>query len=256
VRPFGVVREQLEAMLEGAGVHVEDAPLVHDSLLIQPGVSLTELGAFRQGLFFVQDPAATLVTKYAGDPPGATWATCAPPRREDGGARARRGGGGEHGPLARPPAARCSPTLQRLEVRNVFPARERRARAGAPPARRGARGRALHRDGHLPPAPRRALAPAHQRHRRDGGAPARDPARRRRRWCARAGCSCYSTCSLEPEENDAQIESFLAEHPEWRLEPPPEGSVPAHVLDAGRLRVLPQRHGADGSFAARLRRTA
>jgi hypothetical protein len=28
------------------------------------------------------------------------------------------------------------------------------------------------------------------------------------------------------------------------------------VLDAGRLRVLPQRHGADGSFAARLRRGA
>jgi 16S rRNA C967 or C1407 C5-methylase (RsmB/RsmF family) len=26
------------------------------------------------------------------------------------------------------------------------------------------------------------------------------------------------------------------------------------VLDAGRLRVLPQRHGTDGAFAARLRR--
>ena len=30
--------------------------------------------------------------------------------------------------------------------------------------------------------------------------------------------------------------------------------VPETVLDAGRLRVLPHRHGADGSFAARLRR--
>jgi len=39
-----------------------------------------------------------------------------------------------------------------------------------------------------------------------------------------------------------------------RLEPPPEGTVPAAVLDAGRLRVLPQRHGTDGAFAARLRR--
>ena len=64
----------------------------------------------------------------------------------------------------------------------------------------------------------------------------------------------YATCSLEPEENDAQVESFLAEHPGWALEPPSEGTVPASVVDAGRLRTLPQRHGVDGAFAARLRR--
>jgi 16S rRNA (cytosine967-C5)-methyltransferase len=70
------------------------------------------------------------------------------------------------------------------------------------------------------------------------------------------GLLVYSTCSLEVEENDAQVERFLANNPGWQLEPPPEGAVPPTVLDAGRLRVLPQRHGADGSFAARLRRLA
>ena len=68
------------------------------------------------------------------------------------------------------------------------------------------------------------------------------------------GLLVYSTCSLETEENDAQVEQFLREHQDFVLEPPPSGTVPPAVLDAGRLRVLPQRHAVDGAFAARLRR--
>jgi 16S rRNA (cytosine967-C5)-methyltransferase len=68
------------------------------------------------------------------------------------------------------------------------------------------------------------------------------------------GLLVYSTCSLELEENDEQVSTFLAEHPDWRLEAPPTGVVPDTVLDDGRLRVLPQRHGTDGAFAARFRR--
>jgi 16S rRNA (cytosine967-C5)-methyltransferase len=70
------------------------------------------------------------------------------------------------------------------------------------------------------------------------------------------GLLVYSTCSLELEENDEQVTHFLAEHPGWTIEPPPEGVVPASALDGGLLRVLPQRHGTDGAFAARLRRPA
>ena len=80
-RPYHVVREQLEAMLESAGVTVGDAPLVPDSLVLTGGVgAMTELGAFKQGLFHLQDPASTLVTRYAAIPAGARVADlCAAP---------------------------------------------------------------------------------------------------------------------------------------------------------------------------------
>ncbi len=70
LRPYGIVREQLEAMLEAAGVQHEEAPFVRDSIQLRVTPALTELGAYRQGLFFVQDPAATLVTQYACVAPG------------------------------------------------------------------------------------------------------------------------------------------------------------------------------------------
>jgi 16S rRNA (cytosine967-C5)-methyltransferase len=68
------------------------------------------------------------------------------------------------------------------------------------------------------------------------------------------GLLVYSTCSLEPEENDQPVDQFLESHPEFTLEAPPVGTVPAEVIDNGRLRVLPQLHGTDGAFAARLRK--
>jgi 16S rRNA (cytosine967-C5)-methyltransferase len=69
------------------------------------------------------------------------------------------------------------------------------------------------------------------------------------------GLLVYSTCSLEREENELRVEQFLAARSGWALEA--TNAVDASVLDAsGRLCVLPERHGVDGAFAARLRRPA
>ena len=71
----------------------------------------------------------------------------------------------------------------------------------------------------------------------------------------------YSTCSLEPEENEGIVKQFLDETEigrEYALEPVTAGSntsVPAECLNKeGMLQMLPQVHGTDGAFAARLRR--
>jgi 16S rRNA (cytosine967-C5)-methyltransferase len=72
---------------------------------------------------------------------------------------------------------------------------------------------------------------------------------------APGGLLVYSTCSLEPEENEAQVESLLERNAEFELET--TENVARELTDAaGHLRVLPQALGVDGAFAARLRRRA
>ena len=61
----------------------------------------------------------------------------------------------------------------------------------------------------------------------------------------------YSTCSIEPEENDERVAVFLNRHPSFSAEPV-EG-LPDGFADGGVYRSLPHRHGLDGAFAAVLR---
>ncbi|MCQ8240201.1 RsmB/NOP family class I SAM-dependent RNA methyltransferase [Rhizosaccharibacter radicis] len=63
----------------------------------------------------------------------------------------------------------------------------------------------------------------------------------------------YATCSVLREENEAQLEGFLAETPGFERRPMPLSgfSQPPEVL-----RLSPRSHGTDGFFAALLERTA
>src|SRR5688572_10489204 len=255
-RPIHAVREQVEASLEAAGITVADAPLVPDSIVLASPVSaLTELGAFRQGLFHLQDPASTLVTKYADIPEGALVADlCAAP----GGksielTRRARGVMASDQSFAR--LRRVVENAHRMELPSIVPyvadARRPAIRRAdvvlidAPCSGPGTFKRHPDARWRLKPSDLAVMS-----------ALQRDILRAASAIVSPGGLLIYSTCSLETEENDTQVERFLEEHREWRLEPPSDGAVPSAVLDAGRLRVLPQRHGTDGAFAARIRRVA
>jgi 16S rRNA (cytosine967-C5)-methyltransferase len=255
LRPYGIVREQLEAMLEEAGVHVGDAPYVSDSIAISGGITLTELGAFKKGLFFVQDPAATLVTQYASIPTGATVVDlCAAP----GGKSlelSRNAGTVVAGDKSIGRLQRLLANERRLETTNIYnfvgDARHPAVRpvdavlidvpcTGTGTFRRhpDARWRLKISDLAVMASLQKSILRAASNAVKPGG------------------LLIYSTCSLEPEENDEQVDAFLSENLNWIPEPPPEGCVSPDLLDGARLRVLPQRHGTDGAFAARLRRVS
>ena len=69
------------------------------------------------------------------------------------------------------------------------------------------------------------------------------------------GVLAYSTCSLEREENEQQVDAFLERHPGFRVQA--TEAVPSRYRDGlGRLVVMPQSGGFDGAFAARLRRVS
>lgn len=70
----------------------------------------------------------------------------------------------------------------------------------------------------------------------------------------------YATCSLLREENEAIVEAFLAENPDFRVVPLAEAWAAALEApcptDGPYLRLSPARNGTDGFFAAVLERTA
>ncbi|MFX3633328.1 MAG: 16S rRNA (cytosine(967)-C(5))-methyltransferase RsmB [Candidatus Pristimantibacillus sp.] len=76
------------------------------------------------------------------------------------------------------------------------------------------------------------------------------------------GVLVYSTCTMEPTENEGQVAEFLENHPEFQLDSDwPESVIQslkeAGVVDGsfvGQAQLLPQHFDSDGFFIARMRK--
>lgn len=69
------------------------------------------------------------------------------------------------------------------------------------------------------------------------------------------GILVYSTCTTEPEENIGLVREFLSKHPEFTVEPAQQFVKAELVHPDGYVETFPHKHGMDGSFAIRLKKS-
>ncbi len=248
LHPLGVT---LDRALDALGPGAAEAGRGSGCIRLATGASPAEALDMVRGV--IQDPAAALVTHYADVAPGSTVADlCAAP---GGKAFALAESAGYVVAADRSPArlARVQDALERLggPVGLVVADAERPpltvARAvliDVPCSGTGTLRRRPDLKWRLRPGDIESLVQLQGRI-LEGAADVVSP----------GGLLVYSTCTLEPEENENQVAAFLERHDDFFIEP--TAAVDTDLLGpSGGLVVLPHRTGFDGAYAARLRRAA
>ena len=250
-------RDALLKRLEEEGVQARPHGWMENCLVLSGTGSLEQLPSFREGLYYVQDPASKLSVLCAGLEPGmAVLDCCAAPGGKSFAAAIAMAGQGSilscdvHAhkiPLIESGAARLgiSNLKAKLQDASAFvPAWEGRFDAvivDAPCSGLGIirkkpdiRYRDLKETEALPELQRKILW-------------------NQAKYVKKDGILMYSTCTLLPRENEDVVHAFLEAHPDFSLEKLP---LPAEFPEneTGCLTLLPGQHDTDGFFISRMRR--
>ena len=260
VNPLRIPTEALKERLEGEGVSASFHEWMPDCLILSGTGDLERLPSFREGLFYVQDPAAKLSVLCAQLPKeGARILDCcAAPGGKSFAAAIAMGGQGEitscdvhphKTELIARGAARLglNHITSKLQDASVFvPEWESTMDAviadvpcsglGIIRKKPDIRYKNLEETEDLP-ALQLAILENQSRYVRPGG------------------LLLYSTCTVLRRENEQVVEAFLKNHEDFTREPLPlPGIFPKN--ETGMLTLIPGQYDTDGFFICRLRRKA
>ena len=257
VNTLKTTAEKLTELLEAAGVAVKPHSWMPDALELSGTGSIENLDAFRDGLFYVQDPASKLSVLCAQLPKEEIRVLdcCAAPGGKSFAAAIATGGKAQitscdvhahKAELIAKGAQRLGLgiTAMQQDATQFRPEWEESFDAvivDAPCSGYGIirkkpdiRYKDLTQMKELP-ALQRAILEVQARYVKPGG------------------LLMYSTCTLVHAENEGMVASFLNDHPEFHLEPLPL-PAPFPKNESGMQALIPGEYDTDGFFISRLRR--
>lgn len=256
VNTLKTTAEDLAAELTAAGVTAAPHPWVPDCLELSGSGDLTALEAFQTGKFFVQDPAAKLVSLISAPKKGQRVIdVCAAPGGKSFGAAIAMEDRGEvlACDLHENKLSRIEAGAARLGLKSIWDF----AADGTVFRPEWAESA----DVVLVDAPCSGLGIIRKkpdiRYKSPDDLFTLTVAQstileNAARYVKPGGTLIYSTCTILPEENGQVVDGFLSGHPEFSREtftlPAPMGEQP------GELTLWPHRHGTDGFYICRLRR--
>ncbi|MCA0753944.1 16S rRNA (cytosine(967)-C(5))-methyltransferase RsmB [Paenibacillus sp. N4] len=266
VNPLRTSRGELIERLRADGLDAEPSAAAPAGIIVRRGGNLTELDGFRDGLWTMQDISSMLVAEVVAPQPGMqVLDCCAAPGGKSTHLAELMGGKGKvwANDLHAHKRELIAAQSERLKLRNV------EAITGDA-MKLGERFKPGSMDAVLLDAPCSGFGVIKRKPEikwtKTAGDVTEIAALQQRLLDAvcglvrPGGVLVYSTCTMEPAENEEQVARFLREHPEFELDAGWPETIAQQLRKAGVVRgefageaqLLPQHFDSDGFFIARM----